>query len=255
LGSSAKLSTEDKQRLYQAVVPIASEYRNKILDESERIEDSFSVLEELGFFIIRFPADESLSGFHIKKSGKDCIFINSRHPLGRQYFSSWHEYYHAVTGEGGGISLKNERDYDEIEYKAECFASCILMPEGLVRDYLIKNRINLRFISHNDVINMQNFFRVSYSAMVTRLIQIFPEHIKVLRSRYGLGSIKRKGELLSKTVQAEGDILLIQPTYGVILPQSFYGNVTYNLENNRISKEKGAAIWELIDSIKVRDED
>jgi Zn-dependent peptidase ImmA (M78 family) len=255
LANTARLSTQDKEVLYQSIVPIASEYRKKILDENKPIEDTFAVLEELGFLIVRFPAAENLSGFHIKKSGKDCIFINSNHPLGRQHFSSWHEYYHAVTGEGGGLSLTNQRDHDEIEYKAECFAGCILMPETLVRTYVLKNRVNLKFISHLEIIKMQNYFRVSYSAMITRLIQIYPEHKSTFGSRYALGSIKRKGDLLSKTVQANGDILLIQPTYGVILPHSFYDNIKYNLEENRISKEKGAAIWDLIDSIKVRDED
>jgi Zn-dependent peptidase ImmA (M78 family) len=255
LANVAKLSIQDKDRLYRSVIPVASEYRMKILDENQPIEDSFAVLEELGFFIVRFPADESLSGFHIKKSGRDCIFINSKHPLGRQFFSSWHEYYHAVTGEGGGISLTNQRNYNEIEYKAECFAGCILMPERLAREYVIKNRINLQYLSHIDLIKMQNFFRVSYSAMITRLIQIYPEYKKFLRLRFALGSISKKGELLSKTVQANGDILLIQATQGVILPQSFYENIKFNLETNRISKEKGAAIWDLIDSIKVRDVD
>jgi Zn-dependent peptidase ImmA (M78 family) len=255
LANATKLSIEDKDRLYQSVIPIASQYRKEFLDENKPIEDTFAVLEELGFFIVRFPADEGLSGFHIKKSGKDCIFINSKHPLGRQYFSSWHEYYHAITGEGGGISLKSQRDHDEIEYKAECFAGCILMPEKLVKEYVIQNRVNLKFISHIEIIKMQNYFRVSYSAMITRLGQIYTQHKATFGSRFALGNKNRKGDLIRKTVEAKGDTLLIQPTYGLMLPQSFYENVQFNLENNRISKEKGAAIWDLVDSIKVKDGD
>jgi Zn-dependent peptidase ImmA (M78 family) len=255
LTNGTKLSPEDKQLLYHDIAPIASEYRREILRESEPVVDTFSVLEKLGFFLIRFPADESLSGFHIKKSGLDCIFINSKHPLGRQYFSSWHEYYHAVTGEGGGISLANQREHDEIEYKAECFASCILMPEPLVKKYIKSNKVNLRFLSYIELIKMQNYFRVSYSAMITRLIQLFPEYKKELSPRYALGTISRKGELMSKTVQAGGDLLLIQPTNGAILPKRFYENLDFNLENNRITEEKYTSIKKLIESIRVSEDD
>lgn len=245
-----KLSKEKRIELYKSVAPIANKFRYDFLDDYP-INNSFQTLESLGFFIIRFPTHNDLSGFHIEKSNYHCVFINSSHSLGRQYFSAWHECYHAYTGDRGGISLMGDANYDEMEQKADYFASCILMPEDIVQNYLKKNGItNLRYMSYVDIIKMQNFFRVSYSALLMRLIQLFPEYQKVLGSRFHLGSPKNKKKMLEKIIEAGVNSDLIEPTNDLTISSSFYENIYDNLEQDRITAEKAQSIIDLIEGIK-----
>ncbi|CUM95464.1 Domain of uncharacterised function (DUF955) [Turicibacter sanguinis] len=223
--------------------------RAKLLPENEVIESPFKLLENRGFFILKFPSkDESLSGFHIKKSGIDCIYINSSHTLGRQYFSVWHEYYHAITGEANSLSFYQERGLDEIEFKAECFAGCILMPEDLVKGYLENKRIkNLKYIRYTELIEMQNYFKVSYQAIIRRLIQIFPEFEDDLKKRYSLSKKERHSELVTLTQECQGDVRLITRTNDVYLSKQFFDDIEANFIHQRISSQKMKSLLRLLE--------
>ncbi|MGD6803949.1 ImmA/IrrE family metallo-endopeptidase [Rossellomorea aquimaris] len=246
-----KLSPKDKRELYDSVVPIAEEFRDRFLDKDKPIKDTFETLEQLGYFYVCFPAHDDLSGFHIKKGDFDCIFVNSAHSLGRQHFSAWHEVYHAYTKDYGGISLLGDIAYDEMEQKAEFFASCILMPEDLVRSYLRSNGLqNLKYISHVDLIRMQNYFRVSYKAMLVRLTKLFPSYKKDLSSRYALGLQGNEQKMEAKTAEAGESIELIKPTNDFSLSPRFYKMLHDNLQQDRISSERAASILELIESVQ-----
>ena len=143
-----QITKERKRQLYEEVKPIAQKARDSIMEKNLVIKDSFEILEQQGFFIVGFPAkDNELSGFHVNKEGIHFIYINTGQDLGRQYFSLWHEYYHIYTGEQSNVSLSANRKIDEVEYKAECFAGCILMPDYLVEQYLIENFIDLKRLS------------------------------------------------------------------------------------------------------------
>jgi Zn-dependent peptidase ImmA (M78 family) len=250
LSSQTKLTPLDKKELYRSIIPIAEEFRKSFLNEDQPIENSIETLEQLGYLIVKFPTDDLLSGFHINKSGFDCVFINSIHSKGRQYFSAWHECYHAYTGEGGGLSLTSNNEYDAIEFKADSFASCVLMPEKQVRRYVKHNRINLKYVRYEQLIRMQHYFQVSYSALITRLIQVFPEYKDTLISRYAIGRINRRSDLLKETEKLIGDTSLICPTNEVYVSQRLYSNLEFNLQNDRISLDKANSILELIESIK-----
>jgi len=250
LSYKSTLSAKKKEELYKSVIPIASEFRNRFLDKDRPIKNTFETLEQLGYFIVRFPTHDSLSGFHIKKGNYDCIFVNSSHSLGRQYFSAWHECYHAYTRDGGGISLRDDIKYDETEYKAECFAGCILMPEELVKDYIDKHISDLTYISYEELIIMQNFFRVSFSALITRLIQLFPQYKQALSNRYPLSKPNNAHRLLELTRKVEGDLSLIQPTNDFSVSQKFYERLHDNLQMGRITVEKAQAVLEFLESVR-----
>ncbi|MCT2342649.1 ImmA/IrrE family metallo-endopeptidase [Niallia taxi] len=244
------LSKQRKEQLHNEIIPIAHEFRKKYLDDGPII-DTFKTLEELGYFVVRFPTKSELSGFHIKKGEYDCIFVNSSHSLGRQYFSAWHECYHAYTGDGGGISLFNEIKLNETEYKAECFASCILMPDDLVKNYARKSLPkNMKYISYQDLIKMQAFFKVSYSALITRLRVIFPQFDATFKSRYTLGTQQNAQKLIDKTKEYNGDLSLISRTNKLVIPESFYQTVYNNLQNDRISSDKVQRLLEMLESVK-----
>ncbi|KGA98662.1 hypothetical protein AJ85_06505 [Alkalihalobacillus alcalophilus ATCC 27647 = CGMCC 1.3604] len=246
-----KLTPLQKEELYQSVVPIAEEFRSRFLNRDEPIEDTFNTLEQLGYFIVRFPAHENLSGFYIKKGEYNCIFVNSSHSLGRQYYSAWHEVYHAYTGDIGGISLFNDIKHSEMEQRAEYFASCILMPEDMVRRYIRQNGLsNLKYISYDNLIIMQNYFRVSFKALITRLIKLYPTYKMDLSVRYNLGTKKNAQKLINKIHGVGGDETLVLPTNKFSVSQRFYELLYSNLEEDRISAEKAQSVLELLEGMR-----
>ena len=251
---SQKLSLDEKEKLYQDVLPIAIEYRRTFIDEMVPIKDSFSTLEQLGFLILRFPAlqeNKSLAGFTIYKRPYHCIYINSRQNLGRQYLSCWHECYHAISGEGNGLSYISSDDEDSIEYKANVFAGIILMPDNLVKNYMDIHNFSVEYLKYTQIIKMQNYFRVSYSAMLTRLIQLYPEAEFSLKKRYAIckNTVEAKRNLIKKTKEIQGDLRLIQPTNDIYIPQTLFENIEFNMKEKRITKEKAYELLKLIDGL------
>lgn len=248
--NKSSISKERRRELYLQIEPIAQKARESIIDCNSVIEDSFKLLEQQGFFIVGFPAkDDKLSGFHAEKSNIHFIYVNTAHDLGRQYFSMWHEYYHIYTGEKSDVSLLDNRDSDEIEYKAECFAGCILMPKNLVDRYLKINGIDVNWLSHANLIKMYTYFGVSYNAMLTRLIQLYP-YCKKLHSLYGLSKPGRKDELIFKIRENGGNESLMHPTNRLYISPKFFENLQFNIENNRISNQKVDGIIEMLNCVE-----
>ena len=248
------LTEQEKAKLYEEVYPIALEFRKSFISEHEVIKDTFETIEQLGFLLLRFPAIDgstALSGFTIHKAPYDCIYINSRQNLGRQYMSCWHECYHIHTGEGNGISYVDAAKQDPIEYKADVFAGLVLMPEKLVREYIRKNSILLQYLSHEDIIRMQNYFRVGYSAMLNRILQIYPEYKETLKNRFVIArdTQTQREKLAQKTISVQGDLQLINATNDIYIPDSFINDIEYNVREKRISKEKAYELLQVIDGL------
>lgn len=249
------LTEDEKAKLYEEVCPIALEFRNSFISGQEVIKDTFKMIERLGFLLLRFPAvngDLSLGGFTIHKEPYDCIYINSRQNLGRQYMSCWHECYHIQTGEGSGLSYIDSIKQDPIEYKADLFAGLILMPTNIVKKYVVEHNVSLQYLRHEDIIRMQNYFRVGYSAMLTRILQIYPEYKGVLNNRFAIakGSCEQRKRLEKKTLDVEGDLQLIRATNDIYLPNTFMEDIAYNVKTKRISKEKAYELLKVIDGLK-----
>lgn len=244
------ISFSEQRELYiQEIYPIAPKLRRKIISDNEVIKDSFERLEQLGIFLLRFPGEIGISGFHIKKSGIDCIYINSSVSLGRQYFSCWHEYYHAVTGEGSGASLFREQSKDIIECKANLFAGYVLMPENLVERYIEEHNIDIKNLIFEDIINMQQYFNVSYKAVIKRL-KIIYGFINNESTLYSL-STKEEPRKLTNYIKGMGySTRLSNATNDIYIPQSFFNNIDENFKNKRINEGKKKSIEDFLKLIK-----
>ena len=227
--------------MYRETIPIAKELRNKYFDNHMIIRDTFKTLEQLGYLVIRFPAKNNntdLSGFYVTKGSIRCIYINTNMNLGRQFFSAWHEFYHAETGDGFGLSYLSQEEINPAEYRANIAAGYILMPDELVYQYLKDNYIKFPYISYIQLIKMQNYFRVGYSALLTRLIQLYPEQKGVLSQRFALSNNACIEKMKEKVEEAAGDIMLVKPTKDVYLPESFFEDLKDNMDQNRVAKTK-----------------
>lgn len=251
-----KLSEEQKDLLYKSIVPIAYEARRTFINDNMPIEDSFNLIEQLGFLLLCFPSENNncdLSGFFINKGNTKCIFINTNVTLGRQYTSVWHEFYHYYANEGQGLCYASQINSDPIEYKANAFAGCILMPENLIRNYMVLNSVDLLNISDVELVKMQNYFRVSFSALITRLIQVYPERKQSLKSWYTLSDNTEEAITKFKdlTIKIQGNVKLIQPTKEVYVPKQFYIDIEHNLREQKITKEKAYELLEFIEKLSV----
>jgi len=254
LGKKKRLEADLQEKLYKSVIPIAKNARNSFVAEGKVIEDSFKLIEQLGFLLLRYPAfgaSEEISGFYIKKGNVNCIYINSLMSLGRQNLSVWHEYYHYYTGDGNGLSYTNNSVWDESEYKANAFAGCILMPEELIYEYLHSANITIPYIKNVQLVQMQSYFKVSLSALITRLCMLFPDHKANLGSRYGLTQKNEKSiQKLNKLIEeAQGDISLVQPTNDIYIPDSFFDDIEYNIKNERISLDRAKELLDMVDRL------
>lgn len=250
-----RLTEVEKIKLYDEVYPIALECRKYFIKEDQVIKDTFKTIEQLGILLLRFPAingDTSLSGFTVRKEPYDCIYVNSRHSLGRQYMSCWHEYYHIYTREGSGMSYLDAEKEDPVEYKANLFASMILMPENLVKQYIEKNNVSPKYLSYETIIKMQNYFGVGYSAMLTRILQLYPQYKSDLKKRYAIAqnTIEQKKRLEDKTKSVNGNLQLINATNDVYIPDSFFEHIQFSLEEKRISKEKAYNLLKIIEGLE-----
>lgn len=248
-----QLTYEKKMQYYNETIKVAENYREKIIGKNEPITETFKLIEKLGFTLIRFPSKtDSLSGFHIKKGDMNFIYINTNHTLGRQFFSVWHEVYHAEIEGCQSITYLDQISNNESECKAECFAGIILMPENLVRSFIEKKDLRVENIGYEDIIRLQNYFRVSYTAIVKRLTQIYPENRETLNKLYDISkdTSENRRRLEEKTKIVKGDLNLIKPTSEVYIPYFFIKDISENLKNKRISKEKADYLIKLIERVE-----
>ena len=246
-----KISLEDQRKIYrEEIYPIAPSYREVIIDNDDVITDSFEKLEQLGIFLLKFPSESSnLSGFHIKKSNIDCIYINTNTTLGRQYFSCWHEYYHAITGEGSGISFFDKSSTDKIECKANLFAGYILMPENLIEGFIKSRNIDINNLTYENIIDMQHYFNVSYKAVIKRL-QIIYGRINNEKILYELSSFDKPFELTNYTIKMGYSTELLCKTNEVYIPQKFFDDLNANVRNKRINEAKKKSIDDFLEYIR-----
>lgn len=243
-----KLTDERKAELKKEVREVCQRFISEFPKTSEApIPNSFKAAEELGFFVIAIPAPDNISGMTMNMADKSMIVVNSKNPLGRQNYSIWHEVYHWYSEDGQDISFYGESEYDETEFKAEFFASEILMPEESLIIELIKlgysNKQSFRYLKIVDIVKLQNIFNVSYKALLTRIIDI--TGIKSLKNRYGAASNQEKVMKLNKDNGYSGNLEMInQEPY---ISESLFIYMNSNLKKGRVSSDRVKTVLDFIE--------
>lgn len=229
---------------------MAQETREKLGIEKGPIRDIFALLEDLKVLTARFPSeDPNFSGFFVIMGGKPCIYVNTNHPLGRQHYSAAHELCHwqyDVSERNGVPSLLSEANIDEIEYRAECFASAFLIPpDDLISYYERYIKKPGWYVSYEDVIRLQHRYRVSYKAMVIALQNAGLIKYPKRQDLEVLGSKENAKKLEQITLSLGFDTDLINPT-GPIASRLFIEDIRDNFKNKRISERKAKSLLDLV---------
>lgn len=146
-----------------------------------------ALAKKLGISIQYEPLEDNFSAFLLIKHGKARIFVNSHHHPNRQRFSVSHEIGHFVLHHHGskkadGLFLdktfhlytRRHGRSDSINYEwereANRFAAELLMPEKLVKDYVIKHELDIT--DEFDIYRLAVAFGVSEQALLIRLTQL-----------------------------------------------------------------------------------
>lgn len=152
--------------------------------------DLNKIAQDFGASIHAESLDDDVSGMLItsSKSDKKIILVNKRNHENRKRFTIAHEIAHLIMHQDkeevfidsrGSATLyfRSKESIDNIplaERQANEFASCILMPEGAIANYIKDNPIDL----NDDVAVkiMANKFGVSIQALSIRLARLNLAH-------------------------------------------------------------------------------
>lgn len=185
---------------------LAEEVRIKFARKG--LSDIFDILSEAAF-LIRKPLDiEELSGFTTYFEEQFIVYLNSNFTLGHERYTGAHELYHIIYN--ADILKKEKILLDDETHKAEdakadVFASEFLMPEDYVKEvfYKIVN-VDKDSVLPRHIIRMHNYFKVSYKAMLKRLIQLNLCSIDKYEELVDICSLENTEQLQSLT-RREGD--------------------------------------------------
>ena len=126
------------------------------------------VLEKIDNLTLQWLEMEDIISGCCLKSDDDClILINSGHTKGRQNFTLAHELYHLKFDESPESIVCKVNSKDEIEEKANKFASYFLMPSFALDDYYDRN--NLDEWTLKDMVKCEQLFQISHKALLNRL--------------------------------------------------------------------------------------
>ncbi|KIL31286.1 MULTISPECIES: ImmA/IrrE family metallo-endopeptidase [Bacillus] len=193
------------QRLVALAKSRSNELRNSMGLGDEPISNIFKLLESKGVFLFKRPFKGKASAMFMKSKDAHLVIINSNKTLGHQIFSAAHELSHYLydTHVMGGVCAVNKFNQDmEIEKLADLFASHFLMPEDGILKHVIKRTNNgSRNLDYTDIIYLQQYFNVSWSAMLNRVCNL--GHITKQEYDYYKSTIKIKSEALKHGYSTE----------------------------------------------------
>lgn len=240
MGGMFKLTSNElnlpNESLRLKIKELAGDIRYKY--SKKGLSDIFDIISE-GAFLIRLPLEtDEVSGFSTYLDQLFVVFLNSNFTLGHERFSGAHELYHISYN---ADILKKEKlllgnIQPEEDYKADIFAAEFLMPEDYVKEvfYKIVN-VDPDSVLHRHVIRMNNSFKVSYKAMLKRLIQLGLCSIDKYEKLLNICSLQNAKELQILTRKEGYDISLIVPSKQFYVPQQYIEFVKSNYENKDIS--------------------
>ena len=219
---------------------LAEEIRIKFAKKG--LSDIFDILSNISF-LIRKPLDiEGLSGFITYYENRFVVYLNSNFTLGHERYTAAHELYHIMYNKD---ILKKEKifldkgKHEEEDIRADVFAAEFLMPEDYVKEIFYKTvNVDKNKVEPKHIIRMHNFFKVSYKAMLKRLIQLNLCSPKKYKRLGEIASLENKDKLQALTKEEGFNIDLIVPSKENYIPHEYIVYAKANYENGKTSYEE-----------------
>ena len=227
---------------------LAEEVRGKYAQKG--LSDIFDILSEAAFLIRKPLETNEISGFSTYFEDRFIVFLNSNFTLGHERFTGAHELYHIVYNpdilKKEKVILDKEK-YKEEEETADIFASEFLMPEDYVKEIFYKIiNVDKNSILPRHVIRIQNYLKVSYKAMLKRLIQLDLCSKGKYEELVQICSIENKEKLQSLTKREGYSTELIVPSKATYISKEYIEYVKNNYERGNISYENMKSSFEFI---------
>lgn len=128
--------------------------------------------QEYGVSIFYCPLTGSAASMMHADLGAVMV-INSNEAPWRRSFDTAHEFFHLITWKTvSPKELQNEGVFQDIESKADRFASSLLLPEQEVAAEITKRIDQSSSVSDADIVDVARNFGVSTQALIYRLAQI-----------------------------------------------------------------------------------
>jgi len=211
--------------------------------------DIFDILSDIALLIRKPLETEEISGFSTYCEDQFVVFLNSSLTLGHERFTGAHELYHVFFN---ADILKREKIVDKDRYEKEdkaanIFASEFLMPEDYVKEFFYRViRVDKNSVRPEHIIKMHNHFKVSYQAMLIRLIKLGLCSGDKYDELYQICSKENAGLLQSLTMREGYSTELIVPSRVTYIPKEYIEFIRSNYERGDISYEKLKAILALV---------
>ncbi|NLL52348.1 MAG: ImmA/IrrE family metallo-endopeptidase [Peptococcaceae bacterium] len=227
---------------------LAEEVRGKYAKKG--LSDIFDILSEAAFLIRKPLETNEISGFSTYFEDRFIVFLNSNFTLGHERFTGAHELYHIVYNpdilKKEKVILDKEK-YKEEEETADIFASEFLMPEDYVKEIFYKIiNVDKNSVLPRHVIRIQNYLKVSYKAMLKRLIQLDLCSKGKYEELVQICSIENKEKLQSLTKREGYSTELIVPSEVTYISKEYIEYVKNNYERGNISYENMKSSFEFI---------
>ncbi|HBE42280.1 MAG TPA: transcriptional regulator [Bacteroidales bacterium] len=147
------------------------------LTEAIRIK---SLVQKLNILTVFLPLGNDFSGMAVKldsaEDPKRFLLINCNHTIGRQHFTICHELYHLYYQ----IDFKSEKSNagtfnkngDPGEYRADIFASFLLIPTNGVLQLIPENERKKNRITLKTILSIEHYYSCSRIALLNRLFNM-----------------------------------------------------------------------------------
>lgn len=159
---------------------LAQDFRQKnSLSSTEPLRIK-SLLQKTNVLTLYKPLSSGFSGMSIKIVTPEEFFrfmlINSDHPIGKQHFTVCHEFYHLYYQADFKAALSCTGLFDKKgnpeEYKADIFASYLLLPEMGIWEMIPENERGRNKIKIGTILAIEHFYGCSHSALLFRLVNM-----------------------------------------------------------------------------------
>jgi Zn-dependent peptidase ImmA (M78 family) len=136
-----------------------------------------SILQKNNILTVYLPLSTVVSGMAVKfnssEETKRFLLVNNNHTIGRQHFTICHELYHLYYQENFNSSKSNagtfNKDGDPEEYKADLFASYLLLPTAGINQIIPENEFPKNKITLKTILAIEHYYSCSRSALLNRL--------------------------------------------------------------------------------------
>lgn len=207
--------------------------------------DIFDIVENEAVLFIR-PEDEiKMSGATIYAEGEVMMFINSAYTLGHQRFTAAHELGHIVLHNKDVKSSHLLKKDMKLEKEADLFATELLMPSVGVEEVFLKLIDSTPSeVSVDDVIVMHNYFKVSYKAMLKRIVYLGLCEVDKYEELVEWCNIENEELLRKKTESLGYTIDLISKDRRYYIDKEYEHILLRNYKSGAISFRKYAEVME-----------